>query len=263
MPRRRDAELGAFLRTRRAPGLRHDDVARLAGVSADYYGRIERGETVHVAGPVLDSIARAIGLDETERLHLLRLANPRPEWERMADDEEPLRDSLRLLVEGNTGQSVMLVGRHADLLAANRIGRALLGLPAGDDPASGESVNLARLMFLEPATKDLLVNWEQEARAGAARLRIASGADPADRELAALIGDLCIKSDDFVRIWAAHPVTDEHSAVLEYRHPVAGRLTLLSETLTLPGDPGRFLLVGTPASTRCARRLRTLGTPDA
>jgi transcriptional regulator with XRE-family HTH domain len=255
MPRQRDAELGAFLRSRRAPGLRNEDVARLAGVSADYYRRIEQGETGHVAGPVLDSIARALELGETDRLHLLRLARPRSEWQRMADDEEPLRDSLRLLVEGNTSQSVMLIGRHADLLAVNRIARALLGLKPG------ESVNLVRLMFLEPATKDLLVNWGQEARNAAARLRTASSLDPADRELAALIGDLCIKSDDFARIWAAHEVTERHSSKLAYRHPVAGSLTLHSETLALPGDPGKFLVIGTPASVRCAERLRLLGGP--
>jgi transcriptional regulator with XRE-family HTH domain len=256
MPRRRDAELGAFLRSRRAPGLRREDVARLAGISADYYGRIEQGEVGHVADAVLDSVARALELGEGERSHLLRLARPRTEWQRMTDDEEPLRDSMRLLVEGNTSQSVMLIGRHADLLAVNRIGRALLGLKPG------ESVNLARLMFLEPATKDLLVNWEQEALAAAGRLRAASSLDPADRELAGLIGDLCIKSDDFARIWAAHEVRERHSSVLEYRHPVAGRLTLHSETLTFPGDPGRFLVVATPASSRCAGRLSLLGAPD-
>ncbi|MEU4625025.1 helix-turn-helix transcriptional regulator [Actinoplanes sp. NPDC023801] len=254
----RNAELGAFLRSRRTVGLCRDDVARSAGVSPDYYTRIERGEVDYFADAVLDSIARALELDETEHLHMLRLARPRTAEQRMADDEEPVRDSLRLLVESNTVQSVILVGRHADLLAVNRIGRALLGL------SPGERVNLARLMFLEPATKELLVDWKSEALTAVARLRAAAGFDPGDRELGALIRDLCVKSDDFARIWATHPVTDRPASVLEYRHPVAGRLTLHSETLTLPGDPGRLLVIGTaPANSRSAERLRLLGTPPA
>jgi transcriptional regulator with XRE-family HTH domain len=253
MPRQRNAELGAFLRSRRASGVRREDVARSAGVSADYYTRIERGEVGWFADAVLDSIARALELGDAERLHLLRLARPRTEWQRMAADDEPVRDSLRLLVEGNAGQSVLLVGRHGDLLAANRLGYALLCL------AHGEQVNLARLMFLEPATKELLVNWEQEAVSAAARLRAAASLDPGDRELASLIRDLCVKSDDFARIWAGHPVMAETGSVQEYRHPVAGRVTLYCESLTLPGDPGRTLVLGTArAGSPSAAHLRLL-----
>ncbi|GIE31187.1 DNA-binding protein [Actinoplanes italicus] len=254
MPGLRNAELGAFLRSRRPEGLRLEDVARSAGFSLDYYTRIERGEVDYFADAVLDSIARALELDEPDRLHLLRLARPRTAEQRMVDEQEPVRDSLRLLVEGNTGQSVLLIGRYGDLLAANRLGHALLGL------IPGEQVNLARLMFLEPATKDLLINWEQEAVSAAARLRVAASVDPGDPELAALIRDLCVKSDDFARIWAGHPVADEAGTVLEYRHPAAGHVTLYCETLALPGDPGKTLVIGTaePGSPS-AGRLRELG----
>jgi transcriptional regulator with XRE-family HTH domain len=276
MPRQRNVELGAFLRSRRAalspddtdvvshgawrrvPGLRREEVAQLAGVSPSYYTRIEQGEIDYFSDAVLDSLVQALRLDDTERLHLLRLARPRAARQRVPTQDEPVRDSVRQLVEGNTTQAVILIGRHADLLAGNRLGYALLGLPYG------ERVNMARLIFLDPATRDLVVQWEQEARAAAARLRIASSYDPGNQDLAELIGDLCINSDDFARIWATHPVMDCPSSVLEYRHPAVGHLSLYSEGLTLPGDPGKLLVVNTaPENSESAERLSLLGTLHA
>ncbi|TWP53888.1 helix-turn-helix domain-containing protein [Lentzea tibetensis] len=263
-------ELGDFLRTRRAaltpqesgvatygsprrvPGLRREEVALLAGVSVNYYTRIEQGESHQMSHSVLESIANALQLDPDERVHLARLARP-TQIVRRRTGPERVRESVLALAESTSEQATIIVGRRMDLLGGNRLGFALLGLAPDQRP------NMAKMMFLDPAMRDLLVHWESEARKAASYLRMASSDQPDDRLLAELIGELSIKSTEFTRIWAAHPVSECLHSVREYNHPVVGHLTLNEETLRLPDDPGqRLIFHGAEPGTSSAERLRLL-----
>jgi transcriptional regulator with XRE-family HTH domain len=266
----RNTELGEFLRSRRAglspaetgvrtygsprrvPGLRREEVAQLAGVSVNYYTRIEQGESHQMSDSVMEAIANALRLDESERVHLLRLAWP-AQVVRRETGPERVRDSAVALAESNTEQAVFIVGRRTDLLGGNRLGFALLGLRPDQRP------NMARQLFLEPAMRDLVVRWEEQARNAAAYLRMASGDQPDDPLLAELIGELSIKSSEFARIWATHPVAECLYSVREYDHPLVGRLTLNEESLRLPDDPGqRIIFSGAAPGSDSAERLRLL-----
>jgi transcriptional regulator with XRE-family HTH domain len=270
MSEQRNTELGDFLRSRRAalspadtgvptygsprrvPGLRREEVAQLAGVSVNYYTRIEQGESHQMSDSVMEAIANALRLDESERLHLLRLAWPAQVARREVGTER-VRDSVLALSESNTEQAVVIVGRRMDLLGGNRLGFALLGLSPEQRP------NMAKMTFLEPAMRDLLVGWEREARNVASYLRMASSDQPDDPLLAELIGELSIKSADFARIWATHPVGECLHAVREFEHPLVGQLTLNEESLRLPDDPGqRIIFSGAAPGSPSAERLRLL-----
>jgi transcriptional regulator with XRE-family HTH domain len=270
MSEQRSTELGEFLRARRAalspaqtgvptygsarrvPGLRREEVAQLAGVSVNYYTRIEQGESHQMSDSVMESIANALHLDESERMHLLHLAWP-AQVMRRETGPETVRDSVIALAESNTDQAVVVVGRRTDLLGGNRLGFALMGLRPDQRP------NMAKQMFLEPAMRDLIVDWERQARNVAAYLRMASGDQSEDPLLAELVGELSIKSAEFARIWATHPVAECLHAVREYEHPLVGRLTLNEESLRLPDDPGqRIIFNGAAAGSDSAQRLRLL-----
>jgi transcriptional regulator with XRE-family HTH domain len=262
--------LGEFLRTRRAalspaesgvptygnqrrvPGLRREEVAQLAGVSVNYYTRIEQGESHQMSDSVIESIANALQLGVDERSHLLRLARPAQVVRRDIGPEH-VRQTVLALAESNTDQAAMVVGRRTDLLGANRLGFALLGLRPDQRP------NMAKVLFLDPAMRDLMSDWEEEAHKVAAYLRMASSDQPDDHLLAGLVGELSIKSPDFVRIWATHPVAECLHSVHEYDHPLVGHLTLNEESLRLPDDPGqRIIFSGAEAGTSTAERLRLL-----
>jgi transcriptional regulator with XRE-family HTH domain len=270
MSEQRNTELGDFLRSRRAalspaesgvptsgsprrvPGLRREEVAQLAGVSVNYYTRIEQGESHQMSDSVMEAIANALRLDDGERLHLFRLAWP-AQVTRRDPGPEQVRDSLIALAESNTDQAVLIVGRRTDVLGGNRLGFALMGLRPDQRP------NMAKLTFLDPAMRDLFVNWETQAREIASYLRMASSELPDDQLLIELIGELSIKSEDFARIWATHPVGECMYAVKELNHPLVGRLTLNEEALRLPDDPAqRILFFGATAGSDSAERLRLL-----
>jgi transcriptional regulator with XRE-family HTH domain len=263
-------ELGDFLRTRRAaltpaecgvptygsprrvPGLRREEVAQLAGVSVNYYTRIEQGESHQMSDSVMESIANALQLDTDERSHLLRLARPAPVVRRTTGPER-VRDSVLALAQSSSDQAAIIVGRRMDLLGGNQLGFALLGLRPDQRP------NLVKMMFLDPAMRDLLVDWNNQARNVASYLRMASSDQPDDPPLAELIGELSIKSAEFARIWAAHPVSECVHGIREYHHPVVGHLTLNEESLLLPDDPGqRLIFSAATVGTSSAERLRLL-----
>jgi transcriptional regulator with XRE-family HTH domain len=268
----RRTELGEFLRSRRAalspaetgvptygtarrvPGLRREEVALLAGVSVNYYTRLEQGESHQMSESVMESIANALRLDESERLHLLRLAWP-AQLSRREVRPETVRDSLLALVEGNTEQVAYIVGRRLDLLGGNRLSYALLGL------RPGEPANLVKHFFLEPAMRDLTVDWRERARKAAAHLRMATGDQPDDPALAELIGELSIKSPEFARIWADHPVAECVHGPRQYNHPLVGRLTLHEESLRVPDEPGqRIIFLSAAPGSDAAERLCLLGS---
>ncbi|GII28260.1 helix-turn-helix transcriptional regulator [Planotetraspora mira] len=270
MSEQRNTELGDFLRSRRAalapaesgvpiygtvrrvPGLRREEVALLAGVSVNYYARIEQGESHQMSESVVEAIANALRLDDNERLHLLRLAWPGQRAQRDPGPEK-IRDSLLALVESNSEQAALIVGRYMDLLGANRLGYALFGLTQGQRP------NLAKQVVLEPAMRDLMVNWADQVRNVAAYLRMATGDLSDDTQLAELIGELSIKSSEFARFWAVHPVSQCTNGVYELDHPMVGRLTLNEETLGLGENSGqRIIFLGAAHGSDSAQRLRLL-----
>jgi transcriptional regulator with XRE-family HTH domain len=226
--------------TRRVPGLRREEVALLAGVSATYYARLEQGESHQMSDSVREAIANALHLDDSERLHLRRLARPAQVTRRKAGPET-VRASLLAVAENTTNQVAFIVGRYHDLLGGNRLAYALFGL------RPGQRANMAHQMFLEPARRDLIVDWARAALNMASYLRMATGDQPDDTRLAELIGELSIKSPEFAQIWATHPVAECTHGVQEYDHPLVGRLTLTEESLQVPDDPGQRVIFLAPA----------------
>ncbi|HEY0534281.1 MAG TPA: helix-turn-helix transcriptional regulator [Actinoplanes sp.] len=266
----RNDELGDFLRARRAaltpagtgvptdgkprrvPGLRREEVALLAGVSATYYTRLEQGESHQMSDSVLEAIANALRLDDSERLHLRRLAWPAQAVRRDAGPET-VRPSLLAVAENTPDQVAYVLGRHLDVLGGNRLAYALHGL------RPGQRVNMVHHLFLEPAMRDLFVDWETEARQATAYLRMATGDHPDDPKLAEVIGELSIRSPEFARLWATHLVAECTHGVREYDHPLVGPLTLVEESLRVPDDPGqRMIFLGGAPGTDTAERLRLL-----
>ncbi|MFJ9026007.1 helix-turn-helix transcriptional regulator [Streptomyces sp. NPDC102259] len=226
--------------TRRVKGLRREEVATLAGVSAEYYARLERGNLSGVSEAVLDSLARALQLDESERAHLLDLARTasttrRPARRRTA---QPIRPALQQLLDAMTEVPAFIRNGRLDILAANRLGKALYW-PVFQDPA--RPVNLARFQFLNPGAAQYMTELDYQRAASAALLRTEAGQDPYNRELSDLIGELSTRSEDFRTLWAAHDVRLHRTGLKRFHHPAVGDLTLAFEGLPIPNDPGLTL----------------------
>jgi transcriptional regulator with XRE-family HTH domain len=266
-------ELGEFLKTRRArvrpedvglqsfgrrrvPGLRREELAQLAGVSFDYYVRLEQGRAGHPSEAVLDAIARALQLDDAERAHLFDLS--RPARRRRAARPERVRPAVRRLIDALDGLPAMVVGRRMDVLAWNRLAAALL-VDWGELPR--EQRNSARHFFLDDGARELYLDWEENARAAVAWLRLAAGRHPDDAGLAELIGELSMKSGDFRRLWPRHDVREKTHGTKRLLHPIVGPLTLNYESLALPGDGDQmlFLYTAEPGS-KSETALRLLGS---
>lgn len=257
-------ELGDFLRSRRAslspedagltvwgprrvPGLRREELAQLAGVSVNYYTRLEQGQSSNASDAVIDALARALALDEAERAHLFELARPGPAKRRRTPRAEtPNRGALALLASMPTVPALLL-GRRNDVLAWNALGHALLAghLPvtAPDDPATRP--NQMRLLFLDPHVRELHRDWAEEAALAVASLRYVAAQYSDDRLLAELVGDLSMHSPDFARLWARHDVRLCSSGTKRLHHPQVGDLDLHYEALHLPDSDGQRLLVHT------------------
>ena len=272
-------ELGEFLRSRRAavrphelglpdygerrrvPGLRREELAELAGLSTTYYTRLERGENHQVSDAILDAIARALRLSPDERAHLYRLARALPPV-RGTGHEDQVRGPVRDLVASSLGAAV-LVGRRTDILAGNPLGYALWRLTAAEVAAVGtpEAPNQARRVFLDPAARELFVDWARQAEDLVSYLRLATAERPDDLALHQLVAELAAGSDDFARLWRDHPVRDCVHTVRRYRHPLVGELELNEEILRLSDDPGQRLIISAArAGTPSADRLALLGT---
>jgi transcriptional regulator with XRE-family HTH domain len=234
-----ELDLPSFAR-RRVPGLRREELAQLAGVSVDYYVRLEQGRAGHPSEGVLDALARALRLDDDEREHLYDLCRPGPRRRRPARPER-VRPELRRLVE-TLEVPAMLLGRRMDVLAWNRLAAALVvdwgALPPGRR-------NTAHHFFLDEGARELYLDWDANAESTVAYLRLAAGRHPDDPQLAALIGELSVKSEEFRRWWARHGVRDKTHGTKRFQHPVVGRLELAFETLALPADGDQLLILYT------------------
>ncbi|MCM2430754.1 helix-turn-helix domain-containing protein [Streptomyces sp. RKAG337] len=245
-----DVGLPTYGDRRRVPGLRREELALLAGVSASYYTRLEQGASCHASVEVLDAIAGALRLEETERLHLRDLATAcrhrrtvrRPPAERLAP-------AVRDLVSALGEVPVVVTGRRSDVLAWNTLGHALL---AGHvDPTGPERPadrpNMARLVFLDAHVRELYVDWPAKARAVVGNLRLVAGRHPQDQQLTSLIGELTTRSAEFAGMWADHRVRACDSAEYELRHPLVGALTVGQQTLTGASEPEQSVVMVTAA----------------
>ncbi|MEC3975246.1 helix-turn-helix domain-containing protein [Amycolatopsis sp. H20-H5] len=239
-----DVGLSEFGGRRRVPGLRREELAQLAGVSAGYYTRLEQGQRATASEAVLDALARALLLDDDERTHLHGLAH-RKAQSRRRPRPEVLRPGIRVMIDSFAEVPALVLGRRTDVLAWNPMAHALLAghldVEAPQLPAARP--NWARLFFLDPHTRELFVDWARKADDTIADLRLIAGRHPDDLRLHELIGELTMKSTEFAARWSAHPVRTCASHTREYAHPVAGRLTLADELLRLPDDEGQRLVV--------------------
>ncbi|HYJ70239.1 MAG TPA: helix-turn-helix transcriptional regulator [Nocardioidaceae bacterium] len=228
---------------RRVPGLRREEVAQLAGLSVDYYVRLEQGRAAHPSESVLDAIARALQLDEVERAHLYQLARPKPK-RRRPPKREQVRPGIRQLLDRLDGVPAFVLGRRMDVLAWNRLGASL---HADFDGLPPRERNMARLIFLDPASIDHYPEWERVARDTVGILRGLAGRHSDDQQLAELIGELSMNSEHFRRWWAAGVVRQKTRGRKLIRHPVVGDLDLHYETLQLPDAPDQVLVTYTAA----------------
>jgi transcriptional regulator with XRE-family HTH domain len=221
--------------TRRVPGLRREEVALLAGVSVDYYTRLERGNVTGVSATVLEALARALQLDEAERAHLFDLARTAQTAARTRRRPAPprVRPTVQRMLDAMTGAPAFVRNGRMDILAANRLGLALYSeMYAGPR----RPANTAWFVFLDPRAPGFYLDWDQVAIDAVAILRSEAGRHPYDRELSDLVGELSTQSELFRTRWAAHDVRYHDSGAKRLHHPVVGELTLSFETMTLMGD---------------------------
>jgi transcriptional regulator with XRE-family HTH domain len=245
-------------RGRRVPGLRRSEVATIAGLSVEYYARLERGQIAGASAGVLDAVARALQLDDTERAHLLDLARAadgiptsgRPR--RRAAGKPASRPSLQWALESIRDAVAFVRDPHRNLLATNSLGRAFYSPVIGE---GGRLPNLARFQFLDPASRDFYPDWELFAGMCVGIMRTEAGRDPHDRGLQDLVGELSTQSEVFRRLWSAHDVRTHGTGTKRFTHPVVGELTLAYEELAITAEPGLVLMVytaepGSPSAER-------------
>ncbi|MEU2834257.1 helix-turn-helix transcriptional regulator [Streptomyces lavendulae] len=228
---------------RRVEGLRREEVAHLSGVSVDYYVRLEQGRATQPSEQVLDALARVLGLDETERGHLHRLARQRRRSAKSPGGR--VRPELLRVLGLVTGAPALIMDHRLDALAGNRLAWLLFGRPM-------PGLNIARHIFLEEAEDGLYADWEQCTLDVVGHLRLAAGKHPEDPRLASLIGELAMGSERFRRLWARADVRARTHGLKAYRHPLIGPLQLHQENFALPDESGMELLVlsappGSPA----------------
>lgn len=234
-------------------------MALLAGVSIDYYVRLERGNLAGASDSVLDALATALQLDDAERLYLYDLARAAgPSPKRQRKPATTVRPAVRQVLDAMADAPAWVRNGRHDILAANRMGRALYA-PVFDDPR--RPVNTARFTYLNPAAHDFWRDYDTIANDAAAMLRLEAGRNPHDPELIRLVGELSTQSELFRQRWASHDVTLHRSGVKRIHHPVVGDLDLNYESMELPSEPGLVLNVYTaPAGSPTADGLRMLAS---
>jgi transcriptional regulator with XRE-family HTH domain len=237
-----DVGLPASGSLRRTPGLRREELAVLAGVSVDYYIRLERGRETNPSPAVLDALGRALRLrdDGYERLHeLAELASGRPSG-LPACPQDAVRDSVLRMLESVRPLPAYVVNRYNRVLAANRPGRRLM--PGLWDWPEGQR-NLTRYLFLHHVGRTLYEPWEETVALSVAHLRAVAGADPDHTELTALVGELLVKSPEFARIWERYDVCERGGGQKSFRHPKVGPMTLTYEVMRLARTGGQRMVV--------------------
>jgi transcriptional regulator with XRE-family HTH domain len=255
--------------TRRVAGLRREEVAMLAGVSVPYYTRLERGDARGATDAVLDSLARALHLDDAERAHLfdlVRAANAHtgtaaPARSPRRPARSPVRPQLRFILEAMDAVPAYIRNGRLDLLAGNTLARALFA-PIFDSPA--RPVNAARFTFLDPAAAEFYPDWDAVADQNVASLRAEVGRNPYDKDLSDLIGELSTRGATFRQRWAQHDGHRHTTGAKRLNHPIVGPLTFNYQAMELEADEGLFLIACTVApGSRDADALNMLASWSA
>ncbi|MFJ2738689.1 helix-turn-helix transcriptional regulator [Streptomyces sp. NPDC087440] len=251
-------------RRRRVQGLRREELAQLAGISVDYYVRLEQGRATQPSPEVLDALARALDLGAAERAHLSTLAGTGPG---IAADSAPatrVGPVLRQVLRSLDHLPVIATDHRLDAVAWNALGAELLG--GLDGPHPRRDRNNGRFLFLDPAARTVHPEWETRAREAVGLLRVATGKHPEDAELISLVAELSTLSEEFRSVWDSGEITMCAAGRKSLHHPATGPLTLDFETLQVPAAPGQTGLVvhvysaeeGTPEATALANLRATL-----
>jgi transcriptional regulator with XRE-family HTH domain len=231
------AELGlAVGPRRRVAGLRREEVALLAGVSTDYYVRLEQGRERNPSAQVVDALAQALQLDDDAVTHLHQLARPMPARRRRTGQRERVSRRLVQLMDAWPYTPALVLGRRLTVLAGNTLGKALFGGHAHSD-------DLVRLVFLDPEAREFYPDWERVAVNTVGGLRTAAGLDADDPLLIETVGELSVKSPEFRRLWARHDIRQKTKETKRFHHRLVGDLTLHYESLTVNSAPGQQLVV--------------------
>jgi transcriptional regulator with XRE-family HTH domain len=239
-----EAGLPDFGGRRRVKGLRREEVALLAGMSTEYYVRLERGNATGVSEAVLNGISRALKLDAAEHAHLyalVRAANQGADPGRRRGPSRPqrIRPNVQQLIDAMSNVPVFVQNGRLDAVATNRLGSALFSemfaMPQ-------RPMNAARFTFLDPRAQTFYRDWESNARQIVALLRAEAGRSPYDRILSDLVGELATRSDHFRTLWASHDVREHRTGSKNVHHPVVGDLDLTFEAMDLTSDRGLQLL---------------------
>ncbi|MCB8908606.1 helix-turn-helix transcriptional regulator [Rhodococcus rhodochrous] len=250
-----DAGLPDFGGRRRVPGLRREEVAMLAGMSPEYYRRLERGNATGVSDAVLDGVSRALQLDEAEHAHLyalVRAANvARTTGPKQSSRKHQVSAALRQTIDAMWTVPVFVQNGRLDAVATNGLGRALFSemLDGVEEPA-----NAARFMFLDHRAQEFYRDWEGNARQIVATLRAEAGRSPYDRTLSNLVGELSTRSDYFRKLWGSHDVREHRTGLKSIHHPIVGPLDLSFQSMDLTADRGLVMVVftaepGSPSHT--------------
>jgi transcriptional regulator with XRE-family HTH domain len=220
---------------RRVPGLRREEVAMLAGVSSDYYVRLEQGRDQHPSPQVLDALARALQLDDDATAHLRRLAAPPTRRRRRSPRPERAPAGIVQLIESWGETPAYVQGRYMDVLAVNPLATALA-------PYYVKGENLVRVAFLDARLRDMYEEWERIAETTVAGLRALVGPDVDDARLNELVGELSVRSERFREVWARHDARPKRSGAIQMDHPQVGPLKLSYEKLAIPDTDGQTLV---------------------
>jgi transcriptional regulator with XRE-family HTH domain len=243
---------------RRVPGLRREEIARLADVSTDYYTRLEQGRNIHPSRAVLDAVARALQLDPGEHAHMIDLLENCAMSQRPPASGQRVRPALHQLLNAVGNVPALILGRRTDVLAGNRLAFLLLA----DFPAMPATErNLTRWIILDPLARSLFQDWKTVASDAVGALRVDIGRHPNDAQASQLVGELAVSSEDFRKWWARHRVATGSAGIVRLHHPVVGNLELNVEDMALPDDPDQTLRVySAPPGSPSADSLTLLGS---
>lgn len=230
---------------RRVPGLRREEVALVAGMSSEYYKRLERGNATGVSEAVIDGVSRALQLDEAEHAHLqdlIRAANAgaRPHQRRRPVATSQLTSGMRQTIDAMSTVPVFVQNGRLDAVATNALGRALFSEMLDD---VSPPANAARFIFLDARAQTFYRHWDAQARQIVAVLRAEAGRSPHDRRLTDLVGQLSTRSELFRKLWAAHDVREHRTGLKNVHHPVVGDLDLTFQAMDLASDRGLQMIV--------------------
>ena len=277
------AGLPAYGGTRRVKGLRREEVAILAGVSVDYYIRMERGELAGASESVLDGVANALQLDQAEREHLFTLARAAgpASMRRTRPSPTTVRPVIQQVLDAITEAPAWIRNARHDILALNPLARALYSPVLASAVAGAtakRAANTTRFLYLDPAAREFFIDYDRGATDAAAMLQLEAGRNPHDKDLITLVGELSTQSELFRQHWASHNVKFHRSGRKRLRHPAVGELDLNFEAMELPSEPDLRLniytadpdsptadglkLLASWAATRAVDNIETQDAPD-